>query len=409
MNRKLMKTVMIAVMLLSGLPVFSQNLDSIEMKIARQPETPESLYYKARAYMLKSLEDDQPHLVKEVLKLYAEKYHDTIPIMYPNEKVLFNFWAGDFQNMLKDITAYGTPGFRSIYYFTADLSLYNFESELLGFFCNQQYRMYNNLSKQSFDPPTEDFLELFLSLSLQWSKCRPEKTNSINIPDEVRSYVAKYPASAYNRFLRENLPPEYEPARFAIGFSLAGGWGDHMQDYERYFNYGGMVGLGLDLEWSRIKIHSKFNGGFGKTQQAFTNKNNHWNEGQKISTNNGEVSAGYSVISTERINLTPTYGIDWMWITERLEEQHSDVDPMTVNLKSHHAFGVTFDWKFGIGSGSLYLPAATSNGFVRVNIAYLIPHQSGSVIIDNHPIDGRALYVNIGYGFTFRGNKRVKF
>lgn len=412
---------MILGFILSVMFVSAQELDQIEKRISEMPETPETLYYKARAYILQNLETGNSGEISAVIRLFSEKYHDTIPVVMPNEKILFDYWSGNYDDLLKAITGYGVPGYQSIYFYPVDLRGYsrNYQTEILRFFCEHQIELYTKLAGRDLIPADRDFLNLFLTAQLQFSKCASRDIEDFDLMAASGKYVREYPESPYNSFLRQEIAPEYVASPFGWGMLVFGCWGDHLLDYDEFFSYGGGVGFGADLEWDRLKSFYNIQAGFGKTKKEFTDNGEFWKKGQHIGTTHADISLGYAILENNHFAVVPHYGIDWLWIDQNNPDNgnNNNEDEPSVNLKQNHLIGITIDWNFsaeGQKSGGymspfsmLRGPVVFGRGFLRFRFGYLIPWGNADIRIENQPIDGRAYFANIGVGFTLYPPKKV--
>lgn len=406
--------------LLAGFGSFAQELDNIEERISDMPETPETLYYKAREYIYQNLQTNNSGEISAVIKLFSEKYHDTIPVLYPNERILFDYWSGNYDELLKAISAYGLPGYYSVYYELFDARYYKnwLYSKIFDYFCEHQIDLYNRLSRNELPPQDEGFLNLFLTVQLQYSDCKSKVIGEFDLPLAVKQYMDDYPASPYNRFLKEQLSPEYVASPFGFGFEFFSGWGDHLKDYDAYFSYGGIFGIGIDLEWNRLKSFYNFCGGWGKTKLEFVHNNEVWETNQKIFTTNGEISLGYAVLENRSFAVVPHYGIDWLWIDQNNPDNNTDGDEPSINLKSNHLLGLLLDWNISkkqemntMNYNSFMYSGTRSftRAFVRLRVGYLIPHGHANIEIGNQTLDGRALVVNLGIGMTIYPRKKIRY
>ncbi|MCF8366751.1 MAG: hypothetical protein K9H16_13265 [Bacteroidales bacterium] len=256
-------------------------MDETEQKISAMPETSQTLYLKARNYFLQALEKENSVDAQSVIFLFAQKYQDTIRVLYPNEQVLFNFWSGNYNDMLKAISAYGLSGYYSLFFEWIDFRYLDvfYKTEILDFFCNHQLELYKRLGAEKLNQADADFLYLFLTFQLKSSRCQSKDVDNFKSMEAVNQYLAKYPASPYNKFLREQLSPEYVASPFGFGAWTLSGWGDYRKDYDDYFSYGGIFGFGMDLEWGRMKTYYNFFAGWGKTKKELTDKDLVWEKG----------------------------------------------------------------------------------------------------------------------------------
>lgn len=398
----------------------AQEFEDVEGRISEMPETPETLYYKARQYIYQNLQTNNSAEISRVIRLFSEKYHDTIPVLYPNERILFDFWSGNYDDLLKAISAYGLPGYYSVYYQLFDARYYKdwLRSKIFDYFCDHQIDLYNRLSRNDLSPQDQGFLNLFLTVQLQYSACTSKVIGEFDLSLAVSQYMHDYPESPYNRFLREQLSPEYVASPFGFGFQFFSGWGDHLKDYDKYFSYGGIFGVGLDLEWNRFKSFYNFFGSWGKTKQQFVDKSEVWEKNQKVLTTNGEISIGYAIVENRSFAVVPHYGIDWLWVDQNNPDDNNDEDEPSVNLKSNHLLGFLLDWNISkkqetnaMNYNSFMYGGTRSftRAFVRLRVGYLIPHGNANIKVGNQTLDGRALFVNLGIGMTIYPRKKARY
>jgi hypothetical protein len=398
----------------------AQQLNDVEDRISAMPETPETLYFKAREYIYQNLKNNNSGEISAVIRLFSEKYHDTIPVLYPNERILFDYWSGNYDDLLKAISAFGLPGYYSIYYQLFDARYYKdwLRSEIFDYFCEHQIELYNRLSRNDLSAQDLGFLNLFLTVQLQYSACTSKVIGEFDLPLAVGQYMQEFPDSPYNRFLKEQLSPDYVASPFGFGFQFHSGWGDYLKDYDEYFKYGGIFGMGLDLEWNRVKSFYYFNLGFGRTKKEFDQNNEFWEKNQRVINGSGGISLGYAVIDTRSIAVIPNYGVDWLSVEQNNPDNNTDEKEPTIKLKGNHLVGLTLDWNISKKQETTSMnynnfmysgvPSFT-RAYVRLKFGYLIPHGSSYITVGNQVLDGRAYYVNIGIGMTIYPRKKVRY
>jgi len=400
-------------LLLFSSSIDGQSLDSIEGNISAMPETEITLRLKARDYILQNLQNNDASSIDEVLRLYSEKYHDTIMVLLPSELVLYNYWKQDYGKMLKAIKSFGLSGYYSEYFSVGDnrhfYSMYF--SDILDFFCTEQYRLYSNLDKEYLDDIDRDFLKLYLTYNLRNASCESKEVSSFNDLEASRNYLKKYPGSPYSNYLQEKLLPVYEASRLGFGLIIISGWGDHMGDYNDYFRYGGLFGFGADIVYGRLKTYYSFSVGLGKTKKGFEHEDLYWDEKQKIASSVGEISAGIAVIDKPKLRCVPYYGISWETIEQRGKSTDDDVPSMY--LSSNHLVGLNVDWVFNpatnfIDNNRYHSMPLFNDGFLRVKVGYMFPHAGKEVVIEEKQLYGSSLYVQIGLGFNWYFKKKVK-
>ncbi len=70
--------------------------------------------------------------------------------------------------MMKAIKNYGLRGYYSVYFDVSDDRYFHsmYRSEIMKFFCTNQYQLYSNLERENLEATDKDFLTMYLTYNL---------------------------------------------------------------------------------------------------------------------------------------------------------------------------------------------------------------------------------------------------
>ncbi|MBD0254726.1 MAG: hypothetical protein ICV83_03315 [Cytophagales bacterium] len=197
------------------------------------------------------------------------------------------------------------------------------------------------VAQSSLSTEDKQLMGIYLRLLLAGK----DKEKTAKLDADIKTYLAAYPATPYESFLRRFIAPEYESSRFGYGLDFHSGTAWFSGKAGTVFNPGANLGHGFEFSWDRYMFYLRNYIGLGKTSQAFTYRGE-WRQGLRINYYVPEVSVGYLLLDTKRIRIVPFAGISAFSVAPTTKEVNADpANDVQLSFKRPFTVGVNLDVK----------------------------------------------------------------
>lgn len=393
-----MRKLPIIIFFLNSLIVNGQNIDSTYNEVNSQPDNSEIFAIKSRIYLYNQLLNNNRQKVINLQKYYTLKHNDTIYYLTQKEKILINFWVGNYDFLLSQ---YNKQDFQYLDYPLSN-DLYNIGG-IMSYLISHKELLNKQIDTCSRSEIDKDFLKLYLSSCLidynDYSKYRDK------INDKANEFIVKYPTTSYTDFVRKNIRYQWTKSNFEIDINLIGGYSLFIGDLKDNFKNGFTFGAGLGLNYWRFNTFFRFHGGNGKTKTTFDYKGLNWSDNQKIFKGFPEISVGFAVLD-KKIKLTPYYGLCW----PSIEKVNGDsINQPTIKFNVNQIYGLDFKWSFHLNKqniNSIYYHKSFNIMYLFLRVGYMSPFANKP---SNEQFKRSDTWLfNFGFGFIMQTRKHVK-
>jgi hypothetical protein len=197
------------------------------------------------------------------------------------------------------------------------------------------------VAQSTLSQEDKQLMDIYLRLLLAVK----DKEKATQLDADIKTYLAAYPATPYEGFLRRFIAPEYESSRFGYGLDFHSGTAWFSGKAGTAFNPGANLGHGFEFSWDRYMLYLRNYIGLGKTSQAFTYRGE-WKQGLRINYYVPEVSVGYLLLDTKRIRVVPFAGISAFSVAPTSKEVNADpANDVKLSFKRPFTAGVNLDVK----------------------------------------------------------------
>lgn len=375
-----MKRIIIIITLLfaTAFSAFAQIEDEIQQSKKEKIE-------KGRAYLLEKFLERDYDKVTEIkdylLGLEDENYVAIAPI----ELWHVLFWTKEFDALTADLRQMDSARVES---FSNKVKP---QKDALG---EQLYRrcvedehlLRFGLQEAQLPPEDNDFLTLFLDWDLK--PYSPENQKQWN--DKSDKFLADYPNSDYEWFVRHFIRVKVETEDWVWGFNCGVGSGVFTQDLNEWMtaSIGGCAAI--EASFKRIRFAFYMDGGDIKLRENPSEKG----DGSIIAFN---VSVGYDLVGTRRISLTPFAAVGVGQVSSKILGSIPELVPLT-EWRLNYEVGADFDFRFSQFKTEGPLPL-----YIRLRYWYDLPSM-GRI---GPELSGGCHCFLLGIGISIAGEKRV--
>ena len=393
-----MKTLLLLAALLFVPVLAVGQTDSLENQIINYAPSKSEIISKGRRLLLDSFIADDLDKVEEVKNYLLKEVEDeNYLVLYPGEHWLLLYWTEEFDELLNSLKAVDENIYAEMYQKiqpSQDMMFSHLQGKSVAWKTKLQYKIDNaSLGKEEKD---------FLRLNLEWllsDESEPEYLEKLNQRADV--FLAAYPESEYEGFVRQELRYKYTPSDWGLGMEFFGGYGLFSGELSDAFTNPIAIGLSIDGEYKKFTLNLRMALLPGKTAEELSNRRGDvWAKDEPTNGALGEMTLGYALLETGKIKFSPFAGIGIAEITAPEEdlEENPGLERLAVGSDVAYSLGANLDFKLGWKTGEIVKNEKTYY-FIRLRYAYVMPQFSG------YP-QGNMHTFSIGLGGIFRGVKR---
>ena len=279
----------------------------------------------------------ESHLATKIIIQLSDNYDDTISVFSNSEKLLFWYWLGKTDLILKNYQF--SPGRKQVY--KPDDSLYHFTA---NYSLENKDIVYNIIKSKKLPKMKEDFLQLLFNYLIANTSITTITKN--DIITDAEKYISTYPEATYNEYIQTNMLLSFKPSGFGIGFSLMGGYAFSTSGLNDYFGNFIPVGGEFNFRFSRMRLDLNFTGSIGSTLNTSFSHNGNWEKNTRYTQATGNGSAGVEVINKNTFAFYPFAGITTTTISSYARDEiQGEVNVKLSNFPGYHV-GVAFEKRF---------------------------------------------------------------
>ena len=379
--------------------MYSQQ-DSLQQEILDYSNTKSQIISRGRGLLLDKFMERDLQKVSEVREyLVNEVQDDDYLALYPSEYWLLLYWTTDYEELLHSITNFDNEDWEKMSRQippTYDRLFAKLRESTL----NSVDQVKNRLIAADLEPEDQDFLLLYLEYLLTNNEDVLQEQKTINsLADE---FLARYPNSAYETYVRENIRYIFVPSKWGFAFEFFSGYGLFTESLSEDFENNVPMGVAFDIEYKKFTLFLRNYIGFSFTKKELPYDTKVWKEDSQVRVFLPEAALGYSIIDNNRLKISPFAGIASTSIspTDYDIEKQPEIENAGHDFTTTYTAGINVDFKLNWGTGLLTLDDSKhSYWFVRLRYGFTSP-QFGN----GH--SGNMHYLTVGLGGLGRGSKR---
>ena len=406
-----MKKTIFALSLLLGMGSLFAQSDSLEQQIANFDDPKAIIIYRGRNFLLDRFLADDFEKAKEIREYLTNKIEDeTHKALHPRELIYLLFWEKDYEALLKQIKAiYISDSIR--YYHYGIIKEYFFrDSHALSEGLEKKTKenrliLIEQIKETALDAETSDFLILFLNYFLvdyrmgyrDLSMSRDDLNTSADL------FLATYPESEYETFIRNQVRFKYEPSMWFWGHNIFFSYGLFTKQLKTNYTNPFLLGVEVEGGYKKINFLVSFLASIGtKTKQERSYSEEIFKKKSSVSLFDISSTFGYNILENRYIRVLPFVGIGGMSIEPTNLEKYPELKPFALKMVLNYSAGASIDIKlFKRTNFLMYSPVGYA--YVRIKYTYNAPQFAERYT----GFSGNLHRISIGFGGLFRGEKRV--
>ena len=393
-------SILITITFLSS-PSFAQK-DSIENQILNFTDGYSAIIMKGRGLLEQKFMEGDYKKVAEIKEYLENKVRDTQYIVfYPLENWYLLYWTKDYNGLLKTIplTLQSRVSYQQKIKPPEDLLL----KKLIKKTRESILALQADIQSSDLAQMDKDFLSLHLKYTATAGHENQPDTDSLNT--FANTFLAAYPNSKYEEFVRENIRFQLAPSKWGFTFEFFSGYGVLTGDLKKSFNNPIPLGIAFDIYYKNWVLYLRNYIGISKTKIDIPYSKGVWMKGLSANIFVPEASIGYVLLDNKKLKLAPFVGFGGTDITPTENEIKKDPDLKNAEFKMTKTYSVGFntDIKFGRSKMSmLSYGREESYGFLRLRYTYDIPR-----LEKRYGLSGNMHNITVGIGGFGKRIKRV--
>ena len=375
MKRHILLIVLLFAMVFSA---FAQIEDEIQQSRKEKIE-------KGRAYLLEKFIDRDYEKVKEIKDYLMEMDDDNYVALTPFEQWHILLWTKEYDALTETLRHSD-----SVYFASYEKKVFPEQDDLMRrlYYRSAEDEHLLRFSLKEAQLPEEDLA--FLTLFLDWLVRSENNDNQDNWNAEADKFLAGYPNSEFEWFVRHWIRKQYveNDWGWGIGVDICGGFltGSLKDKFLPIFGFGismdvlykkFLLNLGYDIIISDTKIDQPYSGGI-------------YPAGSRDNVMNFYADLGYRIVDNRAISVAPFVGIGGAWDTYGYGQYDkpnlSELDKFYTTYQA----GLIFDIK---------THGAFEDGVIRIKYNCGLAPINGSISTVN--------VISVGGTGVIRKNKRV--
>ncbi len=397
-------SLLVALLLLVALPTYSQQ--DIRNEIINLPESDFNFVNKARRLLGTYIKDGNMVEATKVKDALLDEYHGELSEAFYNVEYIHLLYAlGEYDVLLN---------FMEIIDFYKEVSSNvstSAQTDKLRALLFENTIAYNDVMEIDIKGTIEsemekDFLLLLLhNISDPSRRGTPEWDIHLDETNKLSNeYLAKYPQSPYDEFVRKHIRFEHREADW--GFYWDFGFGGSVNSGDLRENLGGGgFGVKMGLEYRYKKVLGQFNLEVSSTKLAkdIAINNTTWHNGSNSNITSIGFDAGYLLLENKRWSIYPLVGVGHATIYADNEQIKEDPSLKKLNLNTFYpevGFGIDFKYYFPDPFNGTKSPL----GRFSLNYKYKMYNFDNK----NPLLKGHQHFIVLTYGLGGRPIKRVE-
>ena len=317
---------LLALLFVAAFPAFAQIEEEIQ-------QSKKEKIAKGRAYLLEKFLDRDYDKVKEIKDYLLTLEDDNYAVFMPAEYWHVLLWTKEFDVLTMNMRAFDSSRFEAYKnkvkpqrdQLSEQVSRRSIEDEHLLRFSLQEAQL-----------PAEDFD--FLSLFLDWDLKPYSLENQKEWNEKADKFLKEFPNSDYEWFVRHLIRVKMETEDWVWGFGLGVGSGVFTQDLNEWMT-GSVGGCGtLEASYKRVRFALYIDGIDIKLRENPSEKG----DGSALAFN---VSAGYDLVHSRRISLTPFAAVGVGQMSSKVLGSIPELVPLT-KWRMNYEVGADLDFRF---------------------------------------------------------------
>lgn len=372
--------------------------DSLEQQILDYAPSKSEIISKGRRLILDSFMADDLDKVEEVKDyLLREVEDENYMALYPAEHWLLLYWTEEFEELLPLLQGVDENFYGNLYQ-KIQPSQDRMFAHIHGKSVAWKTKLEWKISKASLEQEEKDFLQLNLEWLLS-DESQADYLDKLNRRADL--FLAAYPESEYEGFVRQELRYKYVPSDWGLGMEFFAGYGLFNGELADSFTNPVVIGFGFDGEYRKFTLNLRMALLPGKTAKELSNRRGDiWQKGEPTNGALGEITLGYAILESDKIKFSPFAGIGVAEITapENDLKENPGLERLAVGSDVAYSLGGNLDFKLGWNTGEI-VENKSSYWYLRFRYAYVMPQFSGDPQGNMHTF-------SLGLGAVFRKLKR---
>lgn len=321
------RNILILVLLFaSAFPAFAQIENEIE-------QSKKEKIAKGRTYLLEKFLDRDYDKVKEIKDYLLELEDENYAVLVPAEYWHILFWTKEYDALTADFRGFDSTrieAFKNKVKPERD----QLGEQLTRKCIEDEHLIRFNLQEAQLPAEDNDFLSLFLD----WDLKPFNEENQDQWNEKADQFLAKYPNSAYEWFVRHAIRVKIEEDDWVWGWGFGLGSGKFTKDLNTWMSptLGGF--MCIEANYKRCRFSFVMDGVDIKLRENPSEKG----DGSILAFN---LTAGYDLIGWRRIDLTPFVGIGVGFISSKSLKNIPELKELT-EMRVNCELGADLDIRF---------------------------------------------------------------
>jgi hypothetical protein len=378
-------------------------IDSIELEIKNYPDSKFQAILKGRLLMCEYLDKDDIYKVGMIKDYMVNNLEDSVNTAFKvNEYWLLLYLTQEYKDLLLSISETGLKSENgSVDYSRWNFSQYN--DELLDKLENKGILnkdiISSSIESSALTPEEKQFLNLHLLYLL--SANHKEFTSQEDLNSLSDKFIAEFPYSIYNPFVRKIIRYREKESNFAIGYDFDVIFAILNGNLKQTLNNTVGFGFSFDLLYRNFILDLSISLGGSKLKQNISKQSNIWSKDMNATILIPQIAIGYTFFNRNSINITPTVGLSMFTLSPLYDDILNDpgLEEMDFNSNLSWSPGISINFLSKSFSPSYIYRKSTSMQFY-----FQLKYSYSNFIFDQNAdnFDGQMHQVSATLGVLMR-------
>lgn len=361
------RSVLLILIIFLSIESFAQRED-LRKEILDYTDSTAEMITKGRSLLAEKFTEGDYNKVKEIRNYLKNNIRDTnYIIFYPIENWYLLYWTREYDQLLESILTAVPVSFRTRKIRPADDFLFD---KLLKISRDSIEILEESIQLSNLRAIDKDFL--LLTLRFLTSDENGGEAVVDNLNELADKFLAIYPGSIYEPFIRNSIRYQIIPSNWAFTFEFYSGYGIITGGLQDIFANPVPLGIAFDIYYKNWVLYLRGHAGLSRTKKDISYNNGIWKKKSQANIYVPEASIGYVLVDNKTFKLAPFVGIGGTSISPT--DNDLDKDPGLKNaewkMTTTYFAGISTDIKLGQSKMMMINPREQSYWFLRLRYTY---------------------------------------
>lgn len=389
----------LVILLCFSIHSYSQ-FDSLKSEILSYEDTTAVTIKKGRKLLLESFQKNDRSKVQQIITYLTKQVeNEDYLALYPIEQEMINYWLGQYNEVDSEVQKY------TDFYLTKNEKKLRPQTDLLfekikAYMKDHEKEQISQIERSKLSEEQKSFLKINLTfLSSDYKRSAPLQ-DTLN--DLTSDFIAKYPHSKYETYLREQIRWAFKPSKWGYGFEFFTGYGVFTKTLSQQFQNSIPIGVAFEFMYKKYALYLRDYIGFSHIKEDLPFQAATWSKGKQARVYLPELSVGYVCTKSDKLKVIPFVGISSTDITPTSKDQsdYQGYSDIGWTFTTTYTVGLNVDIRISKVNTLLVRRQRIekSYSFLKVRYAYNAPQFQNKYA----GLNGDMHYLTIGFGIFGR-------